>query len=366
MGWKGFMRDVVAMHNRRVRLEQQDQRRREQAVAAGHRREREQMKHRAHVLKEMQRLEKLRDDAAEKARARNDVELYDSYLENLVSLHKDASQPWAWETIARIAPPPEPVYVTAAESPAQYALATYAPSVTDRMLSRENLVISQLQAAIVTARQQDHAQFQQAMERHRQELARWDWFRSVSAGVLAGDAQAYDAVIRYLSPFQELSDLGSDVAISPGEPWCVEAKLTVRDPDVVPDEIHSLTSGGKLAIKKMPKARYWEVYQDHVCSCALRVARELFALLPIDIALVNVHGMALNKATGHEELQVLLSVGFSRATVERLNFDAIDPSEAMQSFNHRMEFSKTAGFKRVQPLAQADFRPSSARWQCAS
>lgn len=366
MGWKGFMRDYIALHNRIERAKVAEHRRHARAVATAQREERAQVKHRAQLLKEMQRLEKLRDEAAEKARARNDVELYESYLENLVSLHKDASHGWDWDAIARIAPPPPPVYQTIAESPAQYALANYTPSVADRMLSRENLVRQQLESAIGAARQQDHAIYQQQVERHRQEYARWEWFRSVSSGVLAGDAQAYDAVIKFLSPFQELSDLGSDVAISGTEPWCARANLTVRDPDVVPDEIHSLTAGGKLAVKKMPKARYWELYQAHVCSCALRVARELFALLPIDVALVHVHGMVLNKATGHEELQVILSVGFSRATVERMNVDAVDPAEAAQGANHRMEFSKTAGLKRVQPLTEGDFRPSSARWQCAS
>jgi hypothetical protein len=39
-----------------------------------------------------------------------------------------------------------------------------------------------------------------------------------------------------------------------------------------------------------------------------------------------------------------------RETLSRLNLDAIDCSDAMQNFEHRMKFLKTAGFQPVEKL----------------
>jgi hypothetical protein len=180
--------------------------------------------------------------------------------------------------------------------------------------------------------------------------------------MLAGDANAFGAVIENLGPFEELGDLNCDVRIAVPQPWCAEATVTVSDAEVVPNEIYSLLASGKVGKKKMPQGRYWELYQDHVCSCALRVARELLALLPIDLALVHVHGHALNKATGHQELLPLLSVGFDRATLNRLNLDVIVPSNSMRNFTHHIDFKKTSGLLPVERLPATEFRPTSARW----
>ena len=37
----------------------------------------------------------------------------------------------------------------------------------------------------------------------------------------------------------------------------------------------------------MPKGRFHEIYQDYLCGCLLRVAREVFALFPVDTVLVT-------------------------------------------------------------------------------
>ena len=82
----------------------------------------------------------------------------------------------------------------------------------------------------------------------------------------------------------------------------------------------------------MPKTKFYELYQDHVCSCVLRVGRELVALLPVEMVLVTAMGRLLNKKTGHIEEQPILSVLMPRKTLDSLNFDLIDPSDSMDNF----------------------------------
>lgn len=361
MGWKGFMRDLQAAARRAQRQAEAQQRaerqkrrdlerQQRQSAVAEKRQERESAARHKRLLAEMREAERL----DEQARARNEVALFENYLERIVSLHKECWLPWSWEQVAASPPPPPPVFQPHAEQRAAAASAAYSPSMAEKLLGQESLRRAELARAIDAGRAEDHARYQQEVEGHRQEHARWDWFNRVSAGVLSGEAAAYEAVLAYLSPFDELSDLGSDVAVSAIDPSRVRASLAVRDPDVIPDELLSLGSNGKLSRKKMPAGRYWELYQDHVCSCALRIAREVFALLPVDIAFVDVRTRLLNKATGHEELQPILSVGFSRSTVERLNLDALDPSDSMRNFVHRMTFAKSTGFKAIIPVEPKD------------
>ena len=100
----------------------------------------------------------------------------------------------------------------------------------------------------------------------------------------------------------------------------------------------------------MPKGEFNTLYQDYVCSCMLRVAAELFALLPIERALINAKDNLVNLKTGHVEEQTVVSAMVMRKTFETLNLNHIDPSDAMKNFLHNMRFKKTAGFDIVEAL----------------
>lgn len=113
---------------------------------------------------------------------------------------------------------------------------------------------------------------------------------------------------------------------------------------------------GKLSVKQMPKGKFYELYQDHICSCVLRIARELFALLPIEMVLVNCLGNLLSSQTGYMEEKSILSVAIPRKTLEGLNFEMLDPSDSMSNFIHRMAFKRTTGFGGVESLKVSDLQ----------
>lgn len=111
---------------------------------------------------------------------------------------------------------------------------------------------------------------------------------------------------------------------------------------------------GKLSVTKMIQSKFYEIYQDHVSGCALKMARELFALLPTDMVIVTFISDLLNTGTGHIEEQPILSVAIPRATAERLNFETLDSSDSMQNFIHNVKFLKTQGFKAVDKIVPSD------------
>lgn len=81
--------------------------------------------------------------------------------------------------------------------------------------------------------------------------------------------------------------------------------LTIDGEVVVPKQIKTLTARGKLSVKNMPRTRFCELYQDYVCGCALRIARELFSFLPLSRVAVHVQTDVLDQATGHMVQQTI-------------------------------------------------------------
>lgn len=328
---------------------------------------------------------------SELARAEYDVQLQESYLETIVSLHRDAGTFWHWPQVAATPPPPRsaeneqtalrtlqehlarpPQASHLREAAAQHALASHDPSFGDRILGKAATQRATLEAAVVAARAADEAEwratyaaweqrralFESAVARareqdtaaHGERHAQWEWLKNIAQGMLQRDIRYYSAVLEHLAPFDELEALGANVNLRVKEPWYVEAFVTVRDADIVPRNELKLLASGRLSTKEMQKAKYWAYYQDYVCSAALRVGREVFHLLPIEKAYVSVGTPMLDTATGHDAVQTVLSVELTREKLLGLNFDRIDASDAVDTFERRMSFKKTTGFAVVDVL----------------
>ncbi len=287
----------------------------------------------------------------ERQRAAHQVAWFENHLALLTSLHKEAWNTWDWGAVAASVPPPPPPHLRHAEQVAMNALAAWEPSLTDKLMGRIDAIRQSLHSAVEQARAQDWALYQQAVAQHQLEVARWQWFVNLAGGIGRGDLDAYEVALEYLTPFAELQQLGGNIEATALAPLVAEARFRVHGKDVIPAEAVSLTKTGKLSTKKMPMQRFWLLYQDHVCSAAFRVARELFALLPVEVALVHARGWLLDSATGQYVEEPVVSVAFTRAELMALNFDLIDPSDALERFPHAMEFSKKEGLEPVEEIS---------------
>lgn len=168
--------------------------------------------------------------------------------------------------------------------------------------------------------------------------------------VLEGDIDAYYEVIEEVEPFAELVDFGSEFELGTENPHLMVAEFNIKEEDVIPDTMVTLTEAGNVSEKKMTKTAYYEMMQDYVCSVMIRIARDMFALLPVDKVIVHAVDNALNTATGNQEEVTYVSVIFDRATFNKINLDAIDPSDSLSNFEYNMKFGKTTGFKPVVKL----------------
>jgi hypothetical protein len=289
--------------------------------------------------------------AEERQRAAFEVACFENRLALLTSLHKESWNPWDWNAVASSPAPIPPPHLRNAEHAAIHALSVWQPSLTDKILRRVEAIRQQLHAAVDHARTQDWAAYQHAVAQHRQDVARWQWFVNLARGISQGDLDAYEAALEHLAPFAELRQLGGSIEATALAPLVAEARLRVNGKDVIPADIVSQSKTGKVSTKKMPAQRFWELYQDHVCSAMFRIGRELFALFPIEVALVHAHGWVLDTATGKHVERALVSVAFTRTEFTALNLDAIDPSDALERFPHAMEFSKKGGLEPIDEIS---------------
>jgi hypothetical protein len=331
MGWKGALRSLEA-----------DARRREREAR---RRQRELERQRAQ-LEKMQETE----------RAAYEVQVYENYIDVLLSVHKDCAQPWDWEKIYSAPPPKKPERSDKRERAAQAELDGFKAGLTDKLLGRTESKREELIRAVAWAREADESACQEALKAYEQDHADWDATRELAGKILEGDSNAFTDAIIQAGPFHEIEGLGSSIKSHADDGSVIQVTLCVNGEEVIPKESKILLKSGKLSVKPMTKTKFYELYQDYVCGCVLRLARELFALLPIEMAIVTAESELLNTQIGHLEMQPILSVAIPRETLEGLNFDGLDPSDSMNNFIHRMKFMTTKGFHAVKALTPSDFK----------
>ena len=108
-----------------------------------------------------------------------------------------------------------------------------------------------------------------------------------------------------------------------------------------------MKANGELVMKDFTKSAYYELVQDYVSSTMLRVARDTFALLPVKQVLIHAVDKVLNPATGNDEEVTIASVKIKRDALATLNFERIDPSDCLESFESNIKFKKTTGYAPV-------------------
>lgn len=330
MGWKGTVRSLQASARR--------------AERNAHRRQRE-LENRQREYAKMEALEQ----------AAYEVEVYENHIEILLSIHKECAEPVFWHDVLSRSEPDRPVKSTILEGKANQALTTYQPGFWARLFRQESQQRAALAARLERSKREDEHQYQGQLRDWSAAHSSWLREQDLATRILAGDHQAKLDAIEAFESFSEISHLGAGIQMVVHPSGVLEARLAVHGSHVIPAEIKSLLKSGKLSTKAMPTGRFNELHQDYVCGCALRVGRELLAVLPDDLVIVTALDNVLNSSTGHMEELPILSTAFSRQTIHRLNLDAIDPSDAMKNFVHNMSFKKGAGFSAVAVMDAKQF-----------
>lgn len=305
------------------------------------------MAHRRQAREEQKRQRDLARQAvaqaklSERQRAQWEVDAYENKLDLLLSVHKEKVEHWDWPAVVASLPPAPPRKLS-----------------LNLLRAQQDVIMMPLgeeqssKAVVLMAEQRDESDYSAAVEKYRSDHSEWEYLAALGRRIVAGEPRSYIDAIEGLDPLAELSEYGASAKFTIHSVKTVSCELSVSDTSAVPLESKTLTATGKLSTKATPRARFQEIYQDYICSCMLRVARETFALLPIEILIVTVWTSLAESGTAP-----VLSAAFTRPGLEKLDFDSLDPSDAVELFTHRGAFKasrKAGAFQPIIPLVPSD------------
>lgn len=140
----------------------------------------------------------------------------------------------------------------------------------------------------------------------------WDYYYSVAPDVLSGDIDTYLQLIYEVNPLDDLLEYGTNFEFGTDDSNVMEVEYTVNT-DVL-----------SHARQTMGRQEYNDLLQDFVCSLSIRIARDLFALLPINHAIIHT---VMDK-------QTIMTVDFDRHNLSKVKFGFIDPSDTVKRFQY--------------------------------
>ena len=156
----------------------------------------------------------------------------------------------------------------------------------------------------------------------------WEYYHGVASKILTGDIDTYLQLIYEVNPLDDLLMYGSNYEFGTDDPKKIEVEFDVN--------INALSE----ARRKLSNEEYNLLLQDYVCSVCIRIARDMFALLPIRNTIV--HAVLDGKT--------IVSVDFDRQNLSKVRFGYIDPSDTLDQFKHNMDFNEISGFSSVSSL----------------
>ena len=335
MGWRGALRSMQA-------AARQAEREAERGRKASERAHRAYLKERA-----------LADAAAE-------VRAYEEDVRELTTLHHEVPEAWDWDAIVRAPIPPAPPRSDANEARATRALNSFRPSFFDKLFGRSTRKRDALVQGVTRARVKDEAGYKAARAAYEKQVEEQAELQALAKRILKREGEAFAEAIR---AYQE--DIANEIrAQSVGITIDAENRMQVviqtRGDEVLPPDKKTLLRSGKASVKAHTKTEFYAMYADYLAGSAIRVAHEVFALLPVDSVLCHVNAPLLNASTGHIENQPVLSVYFVRETIEGLNLSRTDASDCLANFVHRAALKKTQPPGPVQPLDIHSLRKTSA------
>ncbi len=289
---------------------------------------------------ELQSLQKKIHDDQVQEQAKYEVDLYENRCELVQSIHKECDEPVDWLSIVNC-PPPFPLGETGPkEKEALHNYESYRPGFFDRMFSKDEEEYTRLSQQIQLAKLEDEKDYKE-----------WEELSILANKVLSGDIEAYFSVLKEMDPLGDLSEFGSGFEFSTDDPSYLEVEFDVQSKTIIPTMEKKLTKTGKLSLKQLSKTRYFELTQNYVCSSILRIARDLFSLLPLKTVYIHAYDEVLNTETGHSERILILSIKIDQTILESLNFETLQCSDAMNNFPHHMKFRKLKGFDSVEKIS---------------
>ena len=156
----------------------------------------------------------------------------------------------------------------------------------------------------------------------------WSYCHEKAYDVLNGNIDSYLQIIQDVGPLEDLLDYGFGFECGTDDPNGMVVEFHTKENEIMP------------AKSSMAKEEYNDLLQDYICSCSIRIARDIFSLLPVSYVIVHAVSNDLT----------ILSVKFERRTFTKIKFVGADASDIVEQYRHNMVFNCNDGFSSVAQL----------------
>lgn len=132
-------------------------------------------------------------------------------------------------------------------------------------------------------------------------------------------------------------------------------QLDLPEIEDFPKKKASLLSTEEISIKEKGKAECFMDYAKSVCGMAFFFAGMMFNVsLKIRYIEISAYTQRINKAIGNEEDSYIYSVIFDRSHFARINYDAIDPIEALKAQPNKSKILKSFEMREIVPFSEEE------------
>ncbi len=253
-----------------------------------------------------------------------------NFIDVIKGLHRERETTLDWQQI-KDAPPP---FTMGEKGPLeQKAEATrrhYRPTLMDKLFAKIDQRERELDAAIKQAAKEDIIDYRI-----------WENTVTLADGVLALDEDCWLMVLENMHSFDDLLEFGVSITAGANKEKCVEVEVHANTANVVPHQMYMLTQSGKLNRMDTDKASLYNLIRDYICSLTLRVVSDIFATLPADGVIINVVDDRIDSETEAISEITVLSAAMDRESIERLNFNVLNPWRTLSDMYCAMDFKKT-------------------------
>jgi len=208
-------------------------------------------------------------------------------IDSLTSVHADcSSEEIDWEHVAS-APPLKPQITYKRKKKAEREARDYSPSLLEKMLFLDKLKRARLERRVEELEKVDVEEYEYELKEYQKAYEEWEKKKRLSELLRKRGVDAYKDVILELELFKNVPYIGEFVDLKPVSDEVMVCNLAANSIDLIPKYKIKILKSGRPSVGELSATERFRLYKEHICSSVIRVAREIFAVLPVEIAIVT-------------------------------------------------------------------------------
>ncbi|WP_028829982.1 hypothetical protein [Proteocatella sphenisci] len=272
-----------------------------------------------------------------KGDAKTAINEYKKVMDMITEIHRNSDESIDWNYVYKS---PEPFNINALGPNAlevKEQIDNYIPTASEKIFK------TKLEKKLSNMKND----LRKAMEKDEETYNGWRTLVDLAGEVLRGNIDAYFEVINEMRPLDDLLEFGVDFEFGSNSSDTIHVEYVADSSNTVPFFELSLSSNGKLQKNNFKRSQHNEIIRLYIAASAIRIAKDMFALLPIEKTVVHIVDDYINEVITKKERVTVLSVEFERDKLEKAEMKNKDPLEILKGFNHNMKFTKAYGFSPV-------------------